>query len=121
MWKEYDYITEFSQLREGFTYRPMINLSLIGQKGAYNCFCLIDSGTDATIINADFAELLGIDESKCSKIKAGSIEELTTTGFVSEIKFKVEGFDEEFKINAIFLKNMPLGGLLGQVDFFENF
>ena len=122
MWKKYDYTIEFSKLREGFVYRPMINLSLFGKNDEkFNCFSLIDSGTDATMINADFAELLGIDESKCQKVKAGSIEKMTATGFVSEVKFNVEGFEEEFKIDAIFLKDMPIAGLLGQIDFFENF
>jgi hypothetical protein len=60
MWKEYDYTVEFSQLRGGFVHRPMINLSLIGHNGIYNCFSLIDSGTDATMINADFADVADI-------------------------------------------------------------
>jgi|SRR3989344_8015786 len=120
-WKVYNYTVEFSELRGGFVSRPMINLTIIGAKKSYNCFSLIDSGTDSTMINADFAELLGIDESKCRKVKVGSVEELTRNGFASEIKFKVEGFEEEFKTNIIFLKDMPTAGLLGQIDFFENF
>ena len=73
-WKEYNYIVEFSELRGGFVHRPMINLNIIGDQKSFNCFSLIDSGTDASMINADFAGLLGVDESKCKKVKVGSVE-----------------------------------------------
>ncbi len=120
-WKEYGYTGEYNQSRGGIIYRPMISISIINEKKSYNCFSLIDSGTDSTLINADFAELLGIEESKCFKVKVGGADKSDAYGFLSKIKFKIEGFEEEFETEVIFLKNLMTSGLLGQKDIFENF
>jgi len=120
-WKEYSYTGEFSQVRGGIMYRPMISVSLINGEQSYNCFSLVDSGTDSTLISADFAELLGVEESKCFKVKVGGVDKSDSYGFLSKIKFKVEGFEEEFETEVIFLKNLMTSGLLGQKDVFENF
>ena len=40
---------------------------------------------------------------------------------MSRVRLKIEGFEEEFETEVIFLKNMAIGGLLGQKDLFENF
>ena len=105
----------------GIVYRPMVAVTLIKDKQGYNCLSLIDSGTESTIFNADFAELLGIDESQCEKVKVGSIERSDSFGFVSKIKLQLESFEEPIETEVIFLKNMAVGGLLGQRDIFENF
>lgn len=120
-WKEYKYTGQFSQLKGGVIYRPMIDLKLILGTNVYSCFALIDSGTDSTLINAEFAEMLGIDESKCKRIKVSGVESLNATGFGANIKFKIEGFEEEFTTEVVFVKNMVTAGLLGQKDIFENF
>ncbi|MES3031921.1 MAG: aspartyl protease family protein [Patescibacteria group bacterium] len=99
----------------------MIGVRLENGKNFTNCFSLIDSGTDSTLINADFAQILGIDESKCPKIKVGTADKSTAQGFKAKITLKVDGFDRGLETEVIFLKNMMTGGLLGQKDIFENF
>ena len=118
-WKEYGYSGEFSQIKGDIVYRPMIGLKISNKDQEHNCLSLIDSGTDSTIIDADFAELLGIDESSCPKIKVGSIEKSDSHGFISKVKMQIEGFSEEFETEVIFLKNMAIGGLLGQKDILQ--
>ena len=119
-WKEYQYTGEFS-LKSGIIYRPMIAVDILSGEKLFNCFSLIDSGTDSTLINADYMDLLGIDSSICKKVVVGGVGGSTSFGFVSKIKFKIEGFDEEFETEAIFVKNLVTLGLLGQKDIFENF
>jgi len=120
-WVEYNYTGQFSQLRSGVIYRPMISLKLISGEKSENCFSLLDSGTDSTLINSEFAEALGIDESKCKRIKVSGIENSESTGFLAQVKFRVEGFEEEFETEVVFVKNMVTSGLLGQKDIFESF
>ncbi len=121
VWKSYGYSLEYSQVRGDFIYRPMIGVDIINGSEKYPCLSLIDSGTDTTLFNADFAPLLGIDESTCKKVKVGGIEKADSFGFIAKIKLRIEGFDEEIETEVIFVKNMIFGGLLGQNDIFENF
>lgn len=119
-WKEYQYTGEFS-LKNGILYRPMITIDILNGEKTFNCFSLIDSGTDSTLISADYMDLLGIDSSKCKKVIVSGVGESTAFGFIEKIKFRIEGFEEIFETEAIFVKNLVTSGLLGQKDIFENF
>jgi hypothetical protein len=120
-WKEYDYSGEFSLLFQGIVNRPMIGVKLFYGSESINCFSLIDSGTDNTIINADFAKELGIDESKYPKVKVGVVDKSNAYGFIVPLKLKIDGFEKETDTKVIFLKDMNVAGLLGQKDIFENY
>ncbi|MEI7709298.1 MAG: hypothetical protein WCI76_01120 [bacterium] len=98
-------------------------ISMVIRSGAYshNCFSLIDSGTDSTLINSEFMQLLGIDESKCKKVKVGGVGNSDLYGFISKVKFSIDGFDDTLETEVIFVKDMVTSGLLGQKDIFENF
>ncbi len=120
-WKSYGYSGEYSQIKGDIIYRPLIGVDVIRDSEKFTCLSLIDSGTDNTLFNADFAEFLSIDETKCRKVKVGGIEKSDSFGFVSKVKLRVEGFEEEIETEVIFVKNMIFGGLLGQKDIFENF
>ncbi len=120
-WKEYPYSAEYSEARGDIVHRPMIALKVKKGNESHNCLALIDSGTDSTMIDADFAKILGVDESQCRKVKVGSIEKTESQGFISRVKLSLEGFDDEFETEVIFVKNMVIGGLLGQDDIFERF
>lgn len=119
-WKEYNYTAEFS-LKNDIIYRPMVSMVITSGEKSRNCFSLIDSGTDSTLINAEFMELLGIDALKCRKVKVGGVGKSDLYGFIEKIQFKIEGFEEVFKTEVIFVKDMVTSGLLGQKDIFENF
>src|SRR3989344_1302875 len=119
-WKEYQYTSEFS-LKNGIIHRPMVTIDILNGEKLLNCFSLIDSGTDSTLINADYMDLLGIDSSKCKKVIIGGVGESKSFGFIEKIKFKIEGFEQIFQTDAIFVKNLVTSGILGQKDIFENF
>ncbi len=40
---------------------------------------------------------------------------------VAEVRMAFDGFDEEFKIKAKFVRGMTIDVILGQSDFFEEF
>ncbi len=120
-WKSYGYSGEYSHVRGDIIDRPMIGVKIIQGSKECECLSLIDSGTDNTMLNADLALLLDIDEATCIKVKVGGIERSDSFGFISKVKLQIEGFDEEIETEVIFVKNMVLAGLLGQRDIFENF
>lgn len=103
------------------TYRPLIEINVssgTGTKGL-SVLALIDSGTDGTLFNLEMAKVLGIDISKCKKVKVGGIGE--REGFICDVKLTVPDFQVSIDIEVIFVDQLPFDGLLGQRHFFEKF
>ena len=120
-WEEYKYTGQFSIKSGDVIYRPMIAVNVSANGHSDVCFSMIDSGTDDTLIDAGFAKILGIDESKCEKTKVGGIVGQTSNAFKAQVKLKIEKFKEESGTEVIFVPGMFVAGLLGQKDIFENF
>ena len=120
-WEEYEYTGQFSAKSGDVIYHPMITVGISANSHSAVCFAMIDSGTDDTLVDAGFAKMLGIDESKCEKTKVGGIVGQTADAFKAKVKLKIEKFEEEFETEIIFVPGMFVAGLLGQKDIFENF
>jgi hypothetical protein len=120
-WEEYKYTGQFSIKSGDIIYHPMIAVNVSANGHSDVCFSMIDSGTDDTLIDAGFAKVLGIDESKCERTQVGGIVGQTSNAFKAIVKLKIEKFEEEFETEVIFVPGMFVGGLLGQKDIFENF
>lgn len=119
-WKKYDYTGQWG-LGNVITYRPLVEVNVsngISPKGI-SVLALVDSGTDGTLFNLEIAKSLGIDISKCKRVKVGGIGE--REGFISDIKLTVPDFRGSMQISVIFVEHLPFNGLLGQRDFFEKF
>ena len=90
-----------------------------------SCACLaeimalIDTGCDTTLMDADIAELLGIDSTKCEKIAIGGVVGESVEGFIGKVLLSVEGFDDKFSLEVIFVKGMKIACLLGHNDFLK--
>ena len=118
--KKYDYTGQLG-LGNSITYRPLIEVNVssgVGAKGV-SILALIDSGTDGTLFNLEMAKALGIDISRCKRVKVGGIGE--RDGFISEIKLTVPDFRVSMDMEVIFVDQLPFDGLLGQRHFFEKF
>ncbi|MES2930316.1 MAG: hypothetical protein V4665_00835 [Patescibacteria group bacterium] len=118
-WKEYSYSNEWSG--DHIMYRPIIGLELSHNEEHFSCIGLIDSGCDTTLINAEIADALRIDISKCKKVKVSGIADKGIDSFTSTVNIKVEGFKDFLEMDVIFVPDMRFGALLGQKDFFEKF
>ncbi len=68
-WKEYKYYAQIAGY--DIVYRPIVGIDLFDGKNWHTQLALLDSGCDRTMIRADIAKLLGIDEKNCPKIKIG--------------------------------------------------
>ena len=119
-WKKYEYT---GQLGPGniLVFRPIIAVDIANISGneQIRTLALIDSGTDGTIFNADIARAIGVDLSKCQKVKLGGIG--ATDGHVSNIRLVIPDFDVAMDIPVVFVENLPFDGLLGQRHFFQRF
>jgi len=83
---------------------------------------LVDSGAGACILNARFAELLGIDlESGTQSPILGITSEAIAYAHPIKIKLNRDFPENEFLITCVFLPNLNTDGLLGLAGFFENY
>ena len=118
--KEYTYSGNIS--RGGVaSLRPQLWATIFYGGRSSEVFCLVDSGSDHTLINAEFADILGIDLSQCPRLEMSGVAGPTVEVCLAEIRVTFSGFEDEFKIKAKFVRGMATDVILGQSDFFEEF
>ena len=82
---------------------------------------LVDSGAGMTVLNAAFAELLGVDVTDAPQRSFMSANS-SGTGYDYELKIKLkQDMLHEHITTCSFMPNLRTDALLGQVGFFENF
>ena len=118
--KSFDY-SGYKARGGAYSLRPQILAKLYGNGQPQDIVCIIDSGSDNTVINAEYAPMLGIDLSKCPTADMGGVIDSGIKGYVATVRIEFDQFPEEFKFNVRFVKNMAIDAILGQSDFFEAF
>jgi len=103
------------------TKRPIIELELIGKTETLNVLGLIDSGADTTLMNIEYAKILGIDLKKAVKKEFIGIGDTCITTYISTVSMKVKHFDTLIDATVAFTDSSSVDVLLGQEDFFECF
>lgn len=119
---KFQYTTTLSTNTKGrLTKRPMLELELIGKTETINVLGLIDSGADTTMVNIDYAKVLGIDLTKAEKKEFMGIGQIVVTTYISSVTMKVKHFAEPITSTVVFTDSSSVDVLLGQEDFFEAF
>ncbi len=119
---KFQYTTTISTNTKGrLTKRPIIELELIGKKENINALGLIDSGADTTMMNTEYAKLLGIDLNKAIKKEFLGIGDSRVSTYISSVTMKVKHFDKLIVTPVAFTDSPSVDILLGQEDFFESF
>ena len=103
------------------TKRPIIELELMGKTETLTVLGLIDSGADTTLMNIEYAKVLGIDLGKAVKKEFLGIRDARVTTFISSVTMKVKHFDTPIITPVAFTDSPSVDVLLGQEDFFECF
>ena len=81
---------------------------------------LVDSGTDATMMDLEIANILEIDLGKSKKVTASGLGS-TKPGFLAKLNIQVDQFDESMTFTVIFVEGLGFDAILGQDDFFRHF
>ncbi|MCX6716333.1 MAG: retropepsin-like aspartic protease [Candidatus Taylorbacteria bacterium] len=119
---KFQYTSTISTNTKGkLTKRPIVELELIGEKENINTLGLIDSGADTTMMNVEYAKVLGIDLSSANKKEFIGIGHSKVTTFISSVTMKVKYFDKTITTPVAFTDSPSVDILLGQEDFFEYF
>jgi hypothetical protein len=119
---KFQYTSTISTNTKGkLTKRPIVELELIGKAENINALGLIDSGADTTVMNIEYAKVLGIDLSKSIKKEFLGIGDARVTTYISKVDMKVKHFDKIVTTPVAFTDSPSVDILLGQEDFFECF
>jgi len=103
------------------TKRPIVELELLGKSENLNVLGLIDSGADTTLMNIEYAKVLGINLEQAAKKEFLGIGSVRVTTFLSSVTMKVKHFDTPITTPVAFTDSASVDVLLGQEDFFECF
>lgn len=119
---KFQYTSTISTNTKGkLTKRPIVELELIGKTENINTLGLIDSGADTTMMNIEYANVLGIDLSKSVRKEFLGIGDAKVTTYISKVDMKVKHFDKIITTPVAFTDSPSVDILLGQEDFFECF
>lgn len=111
----------FSDPKLKWVSRPYIPIRLIGPRGVWEGYGLIDSGADRCLFNIQIAEKIGLNL-KGGKIQDfGGIEGGVLEAKLSNIELQVIGMNETIEILAGFIDSPGVSAILGQDGFFDNF
>ncbi|MDO8590973.1 MAG: retropepsin-like aspartic protease, partial [bacterium] len=86
-----------------------------------NALGLIDSGADTTLMNLQYAKVLGIDLDPANKKEFVGIGDSRVNCFLSAVTMKLKHFDVPITTPVAFTDSPSVDILLGQEDFFECF
>lgn len=118
-WKQFDYSLRWRD--GGISREPVINVVLSKNGKNMSQRAMIDSGAEGIIVSEEVAEFLGIDKNKCESITVTGIVGDSVPGFMADVNLKVDGFDDSFESQVIFVTGLKFGMLLGQTGFFDKF
>lgn len=121
-WKPYSYELQFGRRgNEDPNYRPILKEIIVNN---VSLGALVDSGTDATIIDASLAPVLGVNLAEGKKVKlwgAGDKDQEYKIAYLHKVTIEVPGFQETINTKVLFADNLEFEVILGQQDFFHRF
>ena len=110
---------EFSYLRKGSQYYPLIDIELTGPKGSLVVKALVDSGASLSVFRPEIASYLAIPIRKGEGLYFQGIKS-RIRGFLHRVPVQVNG--ESFDCNIAFSPELKISfNLLGRNNFFLPF
>ena len=105
------------------TKRPILEIELLnliaGQKN-YAGLALIDSGADTTMMNSEYASLLGIKVVKHRSAVVGISGEPNQC-YIGNVTLKIKSIAQNVELPVLFIDSPNVDILLGQEKFFDIF
>jgi len=120
---KYFTVSEVFDTRGHHTKRPILEIELLnqisGQKN-YPGFALIDSGADTTMMNIEYAHLLGVKTIKHQSRVVG-ISGVPNQCYLSNVGLKIKDIGPSVELPVLFIDSPNVDILLGQEKFFDTF
>lgn len=120
MTKWYPYLGTLGLGDSLIAYRPSLEIEICRDKIGIAQMAMVDSGSDATLMDVEIAEYLGINLADCPRVKLSGVTG-AGDGFVADVEIHIEKIAESIPLQVVFVKELRTGILLGQKGFFEYF
>lgn len=104
--------------------RPMLEVELLDKSGSKisgDSLGLIDSGADTTMLNMQYAPVLGIELTKAKEKSVRGIGPGVVPTKVSTARFRFTKLQEEIELPVWFVDSPNVDILLGREVFFETY
>lgn len=117
---KYRKIPDLSHPSRKWVSRPYLIVRLFSRSRQKDVLSLVDSGADYCLFHSSIADELGITMrdgwvKEFGGISAGE----PVQAYMHRISMQLQGFSEIFELEAGFADSDAIGGLLGQVGFFD--
>ena len=107
--------------RSGYIREPMLAVHLLYKGTPVKVtLALVDSGANSCLFDLLYAESLNIDLDTCPTDYSIGIEGTPQLVYRTTIDVLIEGLGQ-VELPVGFKENLPIGGILGQVGFFDQF
>ena len=119
---KFDYTSQYTDF--GIARMPLVFVEFSNPADSSkrrDVFSLVDSGAAATLINAEYAQELGIDLESGKRIPFQGIKGAPAIGYEHLIKIRLTHDSHEFAVPCYFMPDLQISALLGQSGFFENY
>lgn len=101
--------------------RPLVEIEMAGKERKVNAVGLLDSGADSTLVNIQYAKVLGIVLDEKKKKDFVGIQDARMSCYLGELSFRVKHVDKTVVIPVAFIDSPSVDVLLGQEGFFDAF
>ena len=119
---KFDYTSQYTDF--GIARMPLVFVEFSNPADSLKrreVFSLVDSGAAATLINAQYAQELGIDLQSGKRIPFQGIKGTPAIGYEHLIKIRLTHDSREVTVPCYFMPDLQISALLGQAGFFENY
>jgi len=117
---KFEYTKSLTRDSKGhFVSRPLLELELLGKERILTVFGLVDSGADMSLVNARYAELLGIVLDELPTKDFVGISDSRVHTYFAEVPIRIKYFDKILYLPVAFADSPNVDILLGQEEFFD--
>lgn len=120
---KFDYTAQYTEY--GISFMPLVSVEFSypsDRRKKKEVFSLVDSGAAKTLINAQYADELGIHLESGKQIMFQGIKGPPVVGYEHILMIRLKHDPQhEFSIPCYFMRDLATSALLGQQGFFENY
>lgn len=99
--------------------RPLIPIRVIGPKGKWEGYGLIDSGADKSLFNIEIAKDIGLNLEYTQIENFSGIEGGRLKAKLVKVKIQIMGMEEVSELTVGVVESSVVGVILGQDGFFD--
>lgn len=105
--------------RLGEILKPIIPVTIVGQKRSVNIFMLLDSGADLSLIPYSVGIAIGLELDIENRSEVQGIGEGSVPYILNQVKLKIENVEFIARIGWALIEEVPF--ILGRLDVFQTF